>query len=157
MLYFILALLDKWIMLMTGQQLLGLGSSNKDLTLPMGFGLAYYLVGAVLLDFNANKLHDLAAAQGKEEVIQTDNDVHAAVRAKSHNRKILYWKTLFHYLMLHVWGLAIMSTLILLFASSDPRGGKLVKKPSQPTIIFLGYAMAYTGKHQLSRAFMNPS
>jgi hypothetical protein len=158
MLYFIIALLDKWIMLITGQQLLGLGSSDKDITLPIGFGLAYYLVGAVFLDFNGNKLFELAAAHGKEDIIPTDADVSSAVRDKSHKRKLVYWKSLARYLMLHVWGLAVTSTLIWLFASSNLRHGHLVEHPSQPTIIFLGYVAAYTGLlwYQYTKIFCGP-
>ena len=154
MIYFVIALLDKWVMLITGQQLLGLGSADTKLTLPVGFGLAYYLVGAVLLDFNANKLFELAAAQGKEEVIPTDNDVSAAVHTRARKRKILYWKTLFRYLMLHVWGLAVTATLIWLFASSNrEHDGEPIKDPSRPTIIFLSYVVAYTGKKLLRMIF----
>lgn len=146
MLYFIVALLDKWLMLLTGQQILGLGSFDEDLTLPIGFGLAYYLVGAVLLDFNAYKLFEAAAALGKEEAIPTDNEISEAVKIKAYKRKLLYWRTLGGYLMFHVWGLAIASTLIWLFASSNPRHGHPVKNPSRPTIIFLSYVVSYTGE-----------
>jgi hypothetical protein len=139
------ALLDKWLMLFTGQQILGLGSGDQSMTLPVGFGLAYYLVGAVLLDFNANRLFEAAAALGKEEAIPTDCDISNAVRVKVHKRRILYWKTLGGYLMLHVWGLAITSALVWLFVSSNPRHETYLDNPSRPTMIFLSYVAAYTG------------
>jgi hypothetical protein len=70
-LYFIIALLDKWIALLGGGQsidgekgvseLFGLTSTNPEYSYAIGFGLTYYLIGAVLLDYNAQKLHGLSA------------------------------------------------------------------------------------------------
>jgi hypothetical protein len=135
MLYFVVALLDKWITLISGGQLTGFGPSDPMLRIPVGFGLAYYLIGAVLLDFNAHRLHELAS-RSKEVIVPTDGDIHNAVCVKSHNRKAVYWATLCRYLLWHVWGLAATTTILWVFASSDK---------SQPTIIFLSYVLAYTG------------
>lgn len=57
MLYFVIALLDRWIMLINGDEMAGLGSQKDSTRIPVGFGLAYYLIGAVLLDINGQKLH----------------------------------------------------------------------------------------------------
>ena len=135
MLYFILALLDKWVSLIDGGSLTGLTSSDKNLRMPVGFGLAYYLVGAVLLDFNAQRLFELAS-KSKDVVVPTDGDIQSAAMAKSHNRKVLYWITLGRYLLWHVWGLAATATLVWVFASEDA---------ATPTIIFMSYVLAYTG------------
>ncbi|EKD19488.1 hypothetical protein MBM_02725 [Drepanopeziza brunnea f. sp. 'multigermtubi' MB_m1] len=155
MLYFIVALLDKWISLLNGGDLIGLTSSNVSLTMPVGFGLAYYLVGAVLLDFNANKLHELAG-RVDEEIIPTDADLAHALKQKSDNRRKVYWKTLAHFLMLHVWGLAVVSVLIWVFASHIPSDDGTVS--SQGTIIFLSYVVAYTGLlwYQYTKIFSGP-
>jgi hypothetical protein len=135
MLYFIIALLDKWISLIDGGSLTALTSSDKTLRMPVGFGLAYYLIGAVLLDFNAHRLFELAS-KSNEIVVPTDCDIHKAALMKSHNRKIVYWKTLGKYLLWLVWGLAAMATLVWVFASKDN---------IKPIIIFLSYVLAYTG------------
>lgn len=137
MLYFIVALLDKWVSLIDGGQVLGLGSSSISLRIPVGFGLAYYLIGAVLLDFNATKLHELAGT-GDEEIVSSDADIANAVEIKLQNRKLLYWKTLSRYLLWHIWGLAVTSVLIWLFA-----------KKKEESIYFLSYVGAYTGKSLL--------
>lgn len=142
MLYFILALLDKWIALLNGGDLVGLTRSDASLAMPVGFGLAYYLVGAVLLDFNSNKLHELAA-QVNEGIVPTDQDLAQALKQKSDNRRKVYWKTLARFLMLHVWGLAITSVLIWVFASTALNEDGSVS--GQGTIIFLSYVLAYTG------------
>ena len=89
MLYFIVALLDKWVSLIDGGQVLGLGSSSISLRILVGFGLAYYLIGAVLLDFNATKLHELAGT-GDEEIASSDVDIATAAKIKAENRKLLY-------------------------------------------------------------------
>lgn len=41
MLYFIIALLDKWVSLIDGGSLTGLTSSDPNSRMPVGFGLAY--------------------------------------------------------------------------------------------------------------------
>jgi len=133
MLYFIVALLDKWVALIDGGQVLGLGSSSISLRIPVGFGLAYYLIGAVLLDFNATKLHELAGTSD-EDIVPSDSDIAAAAKIKLENRKTLYWKTLSRYLLWHIWGLAVTTILIWVFA-----------KRKEETIYFLSYVGAYTG------------
>ena len=137
MLYFIVALLDKWVALIDGRHVLGLGSSSISLRIPVGFGLAYYLIGAVLLDFNATKLHELAGT-GDQEIVSSDADIANAMKVKLQNRKLLYWKTLSRYLLWHIWGLAVTSILIWLFA-----------KKKEESIYFLSYVGAYTGKSLL--------
>ncbi|TVY94223.1 hypothetical protein LAWI1_G000823 [Lachnellula willkommii] len=140
MLYFIVALLDKWVALIDGGQVLGLGSSSISLRIPVGFGLAYYLIGAVLLDFNATKLHELAGT-GDEEIVSSDADIANALKIKLQNRRRLYWKTLSRYLLWHIWGLAVTSVLIWLFA-----------KKKEESIYFLSYVGAYTDVVALAAA-----
>jgi hypothetical protein len=82
--------------------LVGLTNADVNLTMPVGFGLAYYLVGAVLLDFNGYKLHELAA-KDVEEIVPTDGDIAHAVKVRAENRRKLYWGTLTRYLTWHVW------------------------------------------------------
>jgi hypothetical protein len=145
-LYFIIALLDKWVLLLSGGALTGYLTSSISLRKPVGFGLAYYLIGAVLLDFNAHKLHELAA-QGKEEIVPSDDDISGAVMTKAHARKSLYWRTLWRYLALHIWGLAVTTTLLWVFSSEE-----------QATLIFLSYVGAYTGLlwYQYTKVFSGP-
>jgi hypothetical protein len=145
-LYFIIALLDKWVSLINGAALTGYLSSESNLRMPIGFGLAYYLIGAVLLDFNAHKLHGLAS-QEREGIVSIDDDIPSAVRAKSQTRKTLYWKTLYKYLLWHVWGLAVTATLLWLFSGTK-----------QATIVFLSYVGAYTGLlwYQYTKVFSGP-
>jgi hypothetical protein len=161
MLYFVLALLDKWISLIEGGKLVGLTSADVNLTMPVGFGLAYYLVGAVLLDFNGYKLHELAA-KDVEEIVPTDGDIAHAIEVKAHNRRKLYWGTLTRYLTWHVWGLAMTSMLLWLFSSSPKPPVGTTDLPKLPpyggTLIFLSYVAAYTGLlwYQYTKIFAGP-
>ena len=51
LLYFVVALMDKWVALVTGGALVGLSAaSSPEYHLAVGFGLSYYLIGAVSLD-----------------------------------------------------------------------------------------------------------
>ncbi|KAH8802484.1 glycosyl transferase [Xylogone sp. PMI_703] len=152
-LYFVVALLDKWVALIDGGQMIGLSTSNVHMTLPIGFSLAYYLIGAVLLDFNAIKLNQLAA-KNMEEIVSTDSDIAHADEVKREHRRKLYWRTLAHYLTLHVFGLTVTTVLLWVFfstpeqvskSSDDAKDGVSAEPPYSGTIIYLSYVLAYTG------------
>ncbi|KAE8441936.1 hypothetical protein EG329_004144 [Mollisiaceae sp. DMI_Dod_QoI] len=147
-LYFVVALLDKWISLINGGENVGLGNANVSLTMPVGFGLAYYLIGAVLLDYNAQMLHE-AASNKIEEIIHTEKDIAHAAKVKSDNRRIVYWRILASNMVWHIWGLAVTAVLLWLFDSSDRDTG---------TIVYLSYVLAYTGLlwYQYTKVFSGP-
>ena len=106
---------------------------NTKYRMPVGFALAYYLIGAVLLDFNAAKLHKMTAS-GQNMLIGNVKSIPEAVRREVNARRTLYWTMLGRYLLLHVWSLAIASTLLWIFDSTK-----------ESTILFLSYILAYTG------------
>lgn len=143
-LYFVIALLDKWIALIggwqsingqeSGNEQLGFTSTDTEFRYAIGFGIAYYLIGAVLLDYNAQKLNELAA-KCKQDIITDDDCLRHAIKARSRERTALYWKTLRRYLFLHMWSLAITSILMLLFSSSE-----------DAIVLFLIYVLAYSGE-----------
>jgi len=134
LLYFIVALLDKWTALLAGGKLLGLSAQNPKYRMPVGFALAYYLIGAVLLDFNAAKLHKMTA-HGQNMLIGDVSSISEAVKREVTARRTLYWTMLGRYLLFHVWSLAISSSLLWVFNSSR-----------DSTILFIAYVGAYTGK-----------
>ncbi|KFZ18278.1 hypothetical protein V502_04173 [Pseudogymnoascus sp. VKM F-4520 (FW-2644)] len=152
-LYFVIALLDKWIALIggwqsingqeSGNEQLGFTSTNTEFRYAIGFGIAYYLIGAVLLDYNAQKLNELAA-KCKQDIITDDDCLRHAIKARSRERTALYWKTLRRYLFLHMWSLAITSILMLLFSSSE-----------DAIVLFLIYVLAYSGLllYQFTKTF----
>ncbi|KUJ17442.1 uncharacterized protein LY89DRAFT_53649 [Mollisia scopiformis] len=147
-LYFIVALLDKWISLIDGGDNVGLGNADVSMTMPVGFSLAYYLIGAVLLDYNAQALHE-AASRKTEEPIHTDEDIPRAVQVKSDNRRTVYWRILASNLVWHIWALAVTTVLLWLFDDSDRDTG---------TIVYVSYVLAYTGLlwYQYTKVFSGP-
>ncbi|QSZ30095.1 hypothetical protein DSL72_004615 [Monilinia vaccinii-corymbosi] len=146
LLYFIVALLDKWNSLLAGGHLLGLSAQNTKYRMPVGFALAYYLIGAVLLDMNAAKLHTMTA-ESQNMLIGDVSSIPEAVNAGVKARRYLYWKMLGRYTMFHVWSLAIASTLLWVFDSTKPS-----------TLLFVAYVGAYTGLlfYQYTKIFSGP-
>jgi hypothetical protein len=143
LLYFIVALLDKWSALLDGGQLLGLSSGNTRIRMPVGFALAYYLIGAVLLDFNAAKLHTMTA-RGQNMLIGDVSSIPEAVKREVRARRYLYWTMLGRYLFLHVWGLAVASSLLWVFDSTVDIENPL-DSPEESAFLFLAYIFSYTG------------
>lgn len=147
MLYFILALLDKWVELLTGGHLVGLTASLRNSSrMAIGFGLAYYLVGAVLIDTKAQELHDLIGRQTPIE-IKTVKDVRISQKREINFKRKVYWKTLFKFLMWHMWSLAFSTALVWTFQASV-----------EAMIMFLAYVLAYTGLlwYQYTKIFSGP-
>ncbi|RKF62390.1 putative glycosyl group 1 family protein [Erysiphe neolycopersici] len=133
-LYFVIALLDKWnAILAGGKQLLGLSATAQKFKVPVGFALAYYLIGAVVLEFNAAKLHT-KTTQCQNVLIGDLSSLPEALKCESLARRLLYWKMLGRYCLFHVWSLAVSFSLIWIYQSTE-----------DSTIIFLAYVGAYTG------------
>lgn len=126
-------MLDKWNALFAGGQVLGLSSIDKRHRLPVGYALAYYLIGAVLLDLNAAKLHKMTA-KGQNMQIGDISTIREAVKREVRARRYLYWTMLGRYLLFHVWSLAVASTLLWAFDGTR-----------ESTLLFLAYVVAYTG------------
>ena len=155
-LYFLVALMDRWLDLLNGVHQTGLSpgsgslqltpEENETLRLSVGFGLAYYLIGAVLLDYKAQHLHQLSEQMAP---VSIENIPHIK-KAKSNDMKFrrhLYWNTLGHFVGVHVWALAVSVALVWIFNSS-PFG----------LIMFLAYAGAYSGilLYQYNKIFSGP-
>jgi hypothetical protein len=140
LLYFIVALLDKWNSLLDGGQLVGFSTMHTSSRMPVGFSLAYYLIGAVLLDFNAAKLHSMTA-RGQNMLIGDVSSIPEAVRREVRARRYIYWTMLGRYLLFNVWGLAVASSLLWVFDSTrDP-----LNDTKASTKLFLAYTFSYTG------------
>ena len=133
-LYFIVALMDKWIELVTGVRLVGLSASlNNEFRMAVGFSLAYYLIGAVLIDYKAQELHgavDVSEPNGIQDALQ----LRASRKKHIQQRRMMYRRTLFRFLTWHCWGLAFTTALTWVFQAS-----------LGATVMFLAYIVAYTG------------
>ena len=146
-LYFLTALMDRWLDLLHGNKLVGLSDAlNKTFRLSVGFGLAYYLVGAVLLDYKAQHLHTLSEQASPVSV----DSIPTIRKAKANDQKFrrhLYWNTLFRFLGVHVWALSLSAALVWIFNGS-----------AEAMIMFLAYVGAYSGLllYQYNKIFSGP-
>ncbi|KAJ5908940.1 hypothetical protein N7495_001622 [Penicillium taxi] len=143
-LYFIIALMDKWTALITGEALVGLSTaSSSDYRLSVGFGLAYYLAGALFLDTVSQPLWTSVNERTNKEISSLDS-LRDVLSLNSSMRRSLYWRNLTKFFFLHIWGCAV--SLALLWSFED-------KKSS--TIMYLTYIGAYSGVlfYQYNRIF----
>lgn len=134
LLYFVVALLDKWAALVSGGALVGLSAaSSTEFRLPVGFGLCYYLIGAVSLDSVSQPLWT-AANQKTNQPITSLKFLRQATINDAGSRRALYWKNLMKFFFLHVWGMAVTAALMWTFEESR-----------NATIMYLAYVGAYSG------------
>jgi hypothetical protein len=154
-LYFLVALMDRWVDLVHGGKLVGLASGfqehsleevNSMLRLSVGFSLAYYLLGAVLLDYKAQHLHTLSEQVSPASI----ENVAQIKKAKADDKKFrrhLYYNTLCRFLGVHVWALALCAALIWILNGSQ-----------SGLIMFVAYVGAYSGLllYQYNKIFSGP-
>jgi hypothetical protein len=160
-LYFLVALMDRWVSLLYGNPVVGLlntiqlsgkeaDSSSNVFRIAVGFGLAYYLVGAVLLDYKAQHLHHMAQKSSPIS-IRAVKYIQIALINDAQFKQKLYWTTLFKFLGVHVWALAVSAAFVWVFDSSNSHSGEAL-------IIFLGYIAGYSGLllYQYNKIFSGP-
>ncbi|KAF1955380.1 hypothetical protein CC80DRAFT_93164 [Byssothecium circinans] len=163
-LYFLVALMDRWLDIVHGGHLVGLSihsssfhsgvvlteaaleQFNKTLRLSVGFGLAYYLIGAVLLDYKAQHLHQLSEQMAP---VSIENIAHIR-KAKANDQKArrhMYWTTLWRFVGVHVWSLSLSTALVWIFNGT-----------ADGMIMFLAYVGAYSGLllYQYNKIFSGP-
>lgn len=146
-LYFVVALLDKWIELLSGGRLLGLSAAlNDEFRFAVGFGLAYYLIGAVLVDTKASHLHELVH-KTEPTGIKTAKEIRIYQKQEIRQKRRLYWTTLGRFLGWHCWALAVTTALMWSFRSS-----------LEGMLMFGAYVIAYTGLlwYQYTKIFSGP-
>ncbi|KAL5333162.1 hypothetical protein BJX70DRAFT_403870 [Aspergillus crustosus] len=146
-LYFVIALMDKWTALFTGEALVGLSTaSSSEYRLSVGFGLAYYLAGALILDAVSQPLWTSATQRNTEAVSSLDK-LREVLSHNSGDRKRLYWTNVTKFFFLHIWGTAVTLALMWAFEASQ-----------KATIMYLAYIAAYSGLlfYQYNRIFTGP-
>ncbi|KAF2638314.1 hypothetical protein P280DRAFT_551446 [Massarina eburnea CBS 473.64] len=163
-LYFLAALMDRWLDLVYGGHLVGLSVQsssfhsgsllsedamkelNQTLRLSVGFGLAYYLIGAVLLDYKAQHLHQLSE-QTAPVSIESIPHIKTAKANDQKARRKMYWTTLWHFVGVHVWALSLSTALLWIFNGT-----------ANGMIMFLAYVGAYSGLllYQYNKIFSGP-
>jgi hypothetical protein len=133
-LYFLVALIDRWIELFCGGRLIGLsilgGTSPR---VAVGLGLVYYLAGAVLLDIVAHPLYE-AVKHVSLERIQSVRHLNEVAKREAVQRKRLYWTTLGRFACLNAWGLCFSTVFVWVYVEG-----------AFAAIIYLAYTMSYSG------------
>lgn len=134
LLYFVVALMDKWVSLFTSGGLVGLSAaSSAEFRLAVGFGLCYYLIGAVSLDAVSQPLWALANENTTQRITSLEFLRQATIN-DARARRALYWKNISKFFFLHIWGAAFTAALMWTFDSSR-----------SATTMYLSYVGAYTG------------
>jgi glycosyltransferase involved in cell wall biosynthesis len=134
LLYFVVALTDKWVVLFCGGGLVGLSAAaNAQYRLAVGFGLVYYLLGAVSLDAVSMPLYTLANEATMQPITSLEFLRQATKNDKSARRR-LYWNNLVKFFFVHIWAIAVTAALMWSFEAAR-----------QATIMYVGYIGAYTG------------
>lgn len=133
-LYFVVALLDKWVALLTGDGLVGLSAAGSEkYRLAVGFGLCYYLIGAVSLDAVSQPLWT-AANEKTTHRITSLKSLHEATTDDASSRRRLYWSNLCKFFFLHLWGGAVTAAIIWTFDRSP-----------DAIVMYFAYVVAYSG------------
>ncbi|KAM3424846.1 hypothetical protein BST61_g6824 [Cercospora zeina] len=146
-LYFLIALMDKWVALVTGHNVVGLSDAgNPVYRLAVGFSLAYYLIAAVCLDTVAQPLWPMANKKTAQPITSLAFLKQAALNDAKARRK-LYWTNWAKFFFSHLWGFAISASLMWTFQSAK-----------NATIMFMAYTGAYSGLlwYQYNRIYTGP-
>jgi hypothetical protein len=132
--YFILALLDRWIELFCGGNLVGLSiATDSNARIAIGFSLVYYLFAAFVLDFHVAPIFN-EMSKGCDEKIKSAAHLNEVAQLDARIKRRLYWGTLGRFYGLQLWGLAICSAIIWNFLPD-----------SESTILFVAYSVSYSG------------
>ncbi|KAL2828818.1 hypothetical protein BJY01DRAFT_255241 [Aspergillus pseudoustus] len=144
LLYFALALMDKWTALLTGESIVGLSVSSETYRLAVGFGLAYYLMGAVTLDAVSQPLWALAHQNNDAEQVSGLESLRKVLLNETRRRRVLYASHFLRYSLLHIWAIAVTAALMWAFESTRTA-----------TQMYLAYVGAYSGLlwYQYSRIY----
>ncbi|KAJ5738394.1 hypothetical protein N7493_001549 [Penicillium malachiteum] len=146
-LYFVLALLDKWIQLFFRDNLLGfIGAVTDANRMAVGFSTAYYLIGVVLIDIKAQQVQDALGSQDPI-AIKTEKYIRVVEKGFVRFRRGVYRRMLFKFLLWHVWSLAVTTALLWTFTSTK-----------DDMNIFFAHVIAYTGLlwYQYNKIYAGP-
>ncbi|KAK3342187.1 glycosyl transferase [Lasiosphaeria hispida] len=134
LLYFLVALTDKWVALFTGANMVGLSAaSSETFRLGVGWGLCYYLAGALLLDIVSQPLWTKANDKSIRPIASLEHLEQVAAQDLAARRK-LYATNLVKLFFLHLWAIALFATLMWVFQDSP-----------ENSVMFLSYVGAYSG------------
>ena len=147
-LYFLVALLDRWIELICGGRLIGLTIlKNPGATFAICLGLVYYLFGAVVLGIVAERLYQAVKKSGPDR-IQSLRHLGDTAKRDAPRKQKLYWGTLGKFFCFNGWGFAASAAIVWAYIEQD-----------KDIILFLAYTFAYSGLlwFQYNNIYAGPS
>lgn len=144
LIYFVLALLDRWVELFCGGEIIGLILLKDDTTrVAIALALVAYLIAAVIMDIKVHPLYTLSRVSTSGQLINTAmlNEAHASDRK---NRRKMYLSYFSAVMFLSLIGFGACGLLVWAFV---PSNGSIY--------IFFAYAGAYIGLlwYQYNRVF----
>ena len=148
LLYFAVALIDRWIELVCGGKLIGLAIIQEPgSTISICLGLVYYLFGAVVLEIVTNPLYEAVKSVGLDR-IQSVQHLKEIGRKEARRKQKLYWGTLWKFICFNGFGLAFASAFIWVYVNGQ-----------NAVILFFAYTFAYSGLlwFQYSKVFAGSS
>lgn len=132
--YFIIALLDRWIELFCGGNLIGIAVlDDGSARVSMGFSLMYYLSAAYILDLHAADLYanvNVSSTSRITSPLHLDDILRKDVR----RRNRLYWSKFGSVFAFHLWGLALCVSIVWAYVENE-----------QAVFLFFAYGLAYFG------------
>jgi glycosyltransferase involved in cell wall biosynthesis len=133
-LYFVIALMDKWVALVSGGTIVGLSAATSPIyRLAVGFGLASYLVSAIFLDGVAQPLWATANKKASRPISSLPYLKQVFLDDATARRR-LYWTTLAKFFLMHSYGVAMTAALMWTLEGSR-----------NAVIMYLAYMGAYIG------------
>jgi hypothetical protein len=132
--YFVLALLDRWIELICGGQIIGLVLlTNGTTRIGISLGLIYYLMGAVVLDIRCAPLYILAQKTSSAP-LRSLTQLREASTLDARALRKMYWTELGAASAMMSLAFAFCALLVWLFVDS-----------AEGFAIFCAYVAGYTG------------
>ena len=133
-LYFLVALIDRWIELISGGTLIGpLIIEEPGSAFSVSFGLVYFLFSTLVIEVITNPVYD-AIKNGSTDRIQSVQHLKGVGRKEAIRTQRLYWVTLGKFFCCNGLGVAFATVFIWTYVEQE-----------NGIIQFLGYVCAYTG------------
>lgn len=134
LLYFVIALLDRWTELLSGGRLVGFAVlGDTDVRIGICLGLIFYLMGAFFLDIKVQPLYELLSETNKGALDSAD-DLNKIVTGARKGRRAVYMQNLFQLSFLLSFALIISTGLLLGYTDSETA-----------LFLYLAYSCSYSG------------
>lgn len=134
LLYFVIALLDRWTELLSGGRLVGFAVlGNTNVRIGICLGLIFYLMGAFFLDIKVQPLYELLGKTNKG-ALDSSADLQKILQGARKGRRSVYMQNLLQLSFLLSLALIISTGLLLGYTDSEAA-----------VLLYLAYSCSYAG------------